>query len=247
MENTTLIDKIYDIEYKFDEDIKFIKKYIKFSDKILELGSGTGRVLVELCKENYNIDGLDISKTGINATKIKLSKINKNTSLYISDMSDFNLDKKYDFIFCIFNSFMLLQSLEKQESCIKKTYEHLNEGGKVIFSISNPCFKRLNEEFSYVKHQKTIIDPETNNKIEKFEYNKYDLDKQLIYRTFYYDEINEGKVNRYVNNFIVRYLFKNEFVLLFEKNGIKIKEIYGNWDGKEWNSKSPSIIIIGEK
>ena len=245
--NTSLLLDIYDIEYNFMEDINFLKTLISKDEEILELGCGTGRILVNLVKDGFSVDGLDISEEGIQIIKNKLKKLDTKTELFISDMSDFSIGKKYDFIFSVFNSFMMLTDFRKQERCLEKIYKHLNENGKVLLSTANPCLKRMSENFAYVKHQKKLINTKTKNDINKYEYNHYDLENQLIHRTFYYDEIINGIVYRKENKFTVRYLFKYEFILMLEKAGFEILNIYGNWDKSEHISESPNIIVLAQK
>jgi SAM-dependent methyltransferase len=248
MDNTSLLTAIYDLENVFTEDIELIKNLIQPSDSCLELGCGTGRVCNQLISEGLKVDGLDISLEAISILKSKLPEsYQKRTDFFVSDMSNFKIDKKYDFIFSVFNSFMLLTKFEQQQDCLSCIHKHLAPGGRLLLSTSNPCLERMNEKFSYLKHQKTLVNPMTNNKIEKFEYNHFDLDKQLIHRAFTYDETDNGVVRRHTNKFTVRYLFKYEFILMLEKAGFKILETFGDWDMSCLTQKSPSIIMLAQK
>ena len=55
--------------------------------KILDFGSGSGRHVVHLAKNGFEVIGIDISKTGIEITKESLTSENLNAELLVRDMT----------------------------------------------------------------------------------------------------------------------------------------------------------------
>ena len=177
---------IYDIyhhEYDFTDDIQFIETLLR-GKEVLEVGCGDGRVLSYLDrKSKYNLFGFDIDEKVIEIAKKKFNDFNINLS--VDNATTFKHRRSYENILFLFNGLMLLPSKEHQISFLQNAYNHLKGDGSLIFYVSNPDVNRMSENFPYYKYQKTLnID---NVLIDKFEFNKYDLDNQLIHRFFNYD------------------------------------------------------------
>ena len=79
---------------------KFIRKFgLKKNHHVLEIGCGIG-TFTKLLLRHLNrgsLIGTDISPTNIQEAKNTLSKY-KNADFIVSDMIDYNTDKKFDFI-----------------------------------------------------------------------------------------------------------------------------------------------------
>ncbi len=87
----------YETEY-FASDIPFYVDYAKkCKGEVLELGCGTGRVLIPIAKEGIKIAGLDASEEMLNVARKKIEKlditINGNIEIVQGDMKQFNLKK----------------------------------------------------------------------------------------------------------------------------------------------------------
>ncbi|HET6253440.1 MAG TPA: class I SAM-dependent methyltransferase [Puia sp.] len=125
---------IYDLVYSFKdyqkeagEIIGIIKAKHPGCTTILDIGCGTAEHHKYL-KNEFQIDGLDISEEFINAAKPK----NESGSYYIGDMANFNLNKKYDVILCLFSSIGYVKTIERMVSTFKRFNEHLADDGLVL-------------------------------------------------------------------------------------------------------------------
>jgi len=91
---------------QFTKNVEFIAKTLKEHDckTVLELGCGSGLYLLQLKDQGFDIEGLDISKEMLE----ELFKLNPQATTHLTDMSTFNLGKKYDAIICLTSSLVLL-------------------------------------------------------------------------------------------------------------------------------------------
>jgi len=123
---------------------------------ILILGIGYGRNGKYFIENGYNVDGIELSNEAIKLGKEYCPKIN----FINKSVLDFNLDKKYDAIFC-FSIIHLFKEEERHiilENCIK----HCKENG--LIAISNNSVKdkqykngkRIEENTYEVKDGKII-------------------------------------------------------------------------------------------
>lgn len=112
---------------------------------ILEVASGSGVFAKILQKEGYDITASDISEKMKSAAR-KNGFVGEYLTL---DMRYFDLNKKFDLILCICDSFNYLEEEEIEYffTCARK---HLNPNGKLLFDMHH--HKRLNEfENEYIE------------------------------------------------------------------------------------------------
>jgi len=125
---------IYDLVYSFkdykkeSEDIKtIIKAKRPKTNTILDIACGTAEHHKYL-KDDFTIDGIDLNEKFIKIARQK----NLNGSYSVADMSNFDLNKKYDVITCLFSSIGYLRSFDELVSAFKCFKQHLNSNGLVI-------------------------------------------------------------------------------------------------------------------
>ncbi len=239
----TLLD-IYEAEYTFDEDIKFVLTKVEHGNSVLEVGCGIGRVLDGLKKSDKKLRlfGIDIDKDAI---AIAREKLGKGVELSFESAHNFTHNRKYNAIVFLFNGFMHIE-YPGQMVFLKNAFNHLERGGRLILSVFNPDPVRMEERFPFYKFQKTLVVKGVT--LDKFEYNRYDLKNQLIHRVFNYDYTDVGGVlRRVISRFTVRYFFKAEMEEMIKKAGYVIKGVYGAFDGSKWREDSTFIIVEAER
>ena len=141
----------YDYLLMDDESLSYWLKYIHEEpfNTCLELASGTGVLASILKREGYDIIASDISSSMKEA-----SKVNFDGEYLLLDMSNFNLDKQFDLILCLCDSFNYLSD-EGVKSFISCCQKHLKEGGRLIFDMHH--LSRL-KEFSQEYIEEGYID-----------------------------------------------------------------------------------------
>lgn len=244
-----VISPFYDDENNFSDDADmFLKMAGKLRGEVLELACGTGRILIPFAQAGYTITGLDFSEKMLDRGREKIVRLPKNVqkriSLVHADMTDFQLSKKFAFIFIGFNSLLTVIDFRKQEKVIRLITEHLKPGGRVGVSVINPDLGVFSEKVPYVKHAGTWIDSATGHTVDCFEFDYFDLANQFIYGTKLYDEIDDQSIVRRTRQvYEMRYFFSYELQLLLEKQGLKVLNIYGDYSMKPFTEKNPYIIF----
>lgn len=138
--------KYYDAIYgdAWENDIEFYYQEAKQANgKILEIGCGTGRILLPLVKKNIDIIGLDISKEMINVLEKNAKKENLNPKVINGDMKNFSLNEKFDLVIIPYRAFLHMLTKEDQIKTLKNIAKHLNKNGKLIIHSYRPYAKEL--------------------------------------------------------------------------------------------------------
>ncbi len=108
--------------------INKVKNNVELGAKGLEIGMGPGIDLL-LLNNDYVMEGSDYSDIFIERFAIK----NLSISVFKYDVLTMKLAKKYDFIYAnkVFQHF----TVNQLKSVLIKEYEHLNPGGKIVFTL----------------------------------------------------------------------------------------------------------------
>jgi cyclopropane fatty-acyl-phospholipid synthase-like methyltransferase len=103
--------------------------------RILEPGCGSGRLIVSLAEQGYDVTGFDLSDSMLNFLNKQLTKKKLTATTYKQDMTDFEVDKPYDVVLNTFNTFRHLLTEEAAESHFHAVAKALRPGGLFFFGL----------------------------------------------------------------------------------------------------------------
>lgn len=202
------------------EDIDFLRSLLKPDDgPILELGCGTGRLMLPLAKNGINIDGLDASADMLDICGDKFHKAGIKTTLYNAKFQSFDIDKKYKTIFCA-GSIQFVESFFQTLMALQNIYRSLLPGGKVVIMMAFASPACCLDERGIWKLNKTAQD----DKYKVLHYQNCiidDLEQLLITSNRYEIFENEHKIETLKNESVMRWYGRYEFLLMLEKAGFK--------------------------
>ncbi len=143
MQNYGKFSELYD--YLMDDfDYKLWAEYIREifakynmnTKSILEMACGTGNLTSELLELGYFVDAFDKSEEMLALARNKLRKY-KRARLFSLDMTDYNMNKKYDAVISACDSINYVLVETELLKVFKNVYEHLESGGVFIFDINS--------------------------------------------------------------------------------------------------------------
>jgi SAM-dependent methyltransferase len=128
----------------------------------LEVGCGTGRLLLPMLRSGLQVEGVDASADMLAICKNKAEMEKVTPLLYQYQMQDFELPKKYNTIFIEGGSFMLLGNRADALSALKAFYNNLAAGGQVLIELFLPLEEFRKSQSTSWNLNKTAIIPEDN-------------------------------------------------------------------------------------
>jgi ubiquinone/menaquinone biosynthesis C-methylase UbiE len=123
-------DAIYsfkDYQQEANAVITLLKKEHPHAKTLLDVACGTAEHDTYFSKV-YKVDGFDLNPEFVKIA----SRKNPESHYFVADMTDFELNKTYDIILCLFSSIGYVRTLDnvvKALICFKK---HLNKGGILL-------------------------------------------------------------------------------------------------------------------
>src|SRR5215472_2890654 len=96
---------------------------------LLEVACGTGVIIASLA-DRYQVAGLDLSPGMLAVARQKLPA---GTPLYVADMSNFQLNVKFDAVVCVYHGINHLTDFATWQGFFDCVHRHLNDGGVFVF------------------------------------------------------------------------------------------------------------------
>ncbi len=208
--------------------------------KILEIGSGTGRLLTEALASGADIYGIDISPAMIEVLRTKLPS-EQRQRISLQSIVDFRSGSGYDLIIAPFRVFMHLTEITDQLNALNNVCRNLKPGGKFIFDVFNPDLKPLISGLDNITDFDGEYEPGKN--LRRITSTKPDLINQIINITFRM-EWNDGEtVHSSVWETPLRYFFRFELIHLLERSEFASYRIAGDFGGGELTGDSKEFIV----
>lgn len=256
-EDLPFLGKLYDYIPGYTErgDRDFFVQYCQTADgRILELGCGTGRILIPVAEAGCQITGLDLSEHMLARCREKISELDGEVQERIrivqGNMAVFNIDDIFHTAIIPFRAFQHLIDVNDQLSCLKNINKHLKKNGRLIFDV-------------FQVNLDVITRPITGEEIEDVpEYELPDGRKLRragrltgYHRAEQYNDVElilyltdiEGNTERLAQAFPMRYFFKYEVEHLLMRCGFKVVGLFGNFDKSPLIDDSPEMIFVAEK
>ena len=222
----------------------FLDEIDHTAGKILEAGSGTGRLFKDALSRGADIFGIDISESMLNVLKSKITS-DQYFRVSLQNILDFSFDFKFDLVIAPFRVMMHLEDKKDQLRAINNVYDHLNDCGRFIFDIFIPDLNQL------INGLKDVVDfegeYEPGRKVRRIVSTKPDLINQIINVSFLmeWDENDIHKAEEW--KVPLRYFFRFELEHLVERSKFTNYKIVGDYHGSELNNNSKEFIVICTK
>ncbi|MBT7616983.1 MAG: class I SAM-dependent methyltransferase [Calditrichaeota bacterium] len=226
------------------EEEFYIQEAQQLGSPILELGSGTGRLLIPVAKSGSEIHGLDLSEDMLNITRGKIEKLDDATQKRIhltqGDMRDFKFEQRFKLITIPFRAFLHILTVEDQKKTLQNILEHLAEDGKLILDAFDPKLELINSNLGYqssrLKQMTELVHPVSGNQVFVWYSTTYNLEDQLINEIWIYEEIEDdgNVIRRQYVPLKVRFVYRYEMQHLLDLCGFKIDALYGNYNREDY-------------
>ena len=245
--------RYYDDDYRnYDDDLQLVVDLAQeFGEPILELGCGTGRLILPLVQLGLAVTGIDVSPALLAIAESKLQNVGPrdNVPLLKKDFRNFNLSQKdFAFAYCVSNTLMHCATQAEQIGALRATYSHLKPGGALLIDLFNPDIAHLQQVSGVCQLADQWHDAETGAQVYKWCTRTVDVAEQLQETLFIYEEIfDDGQVRRTPCPFTLRFLWRSELDLMLQAVGFRAEAVWGDFDGTPYYSGSERLIVLAVK
>lgn len=244
----------YDFDHDMTFDIGFYLEYAgDYGSPILELGCGTGRVVIPLVEAGFEVYGVDISENMLEICREAVLEYGREGHVHLirADMAVFDLPRKdFGVVFIALRSFMHLLTKGEQLACLEQVYQHLRPDGCLIIDVIAPDLKKLgqNPDGEFVVRREFDL-PNGHHVVRYNRLVEHDASRQVRQFEFKFEEFEEvgAMVGTKVVSVFTRYTLRDEMVSMVEGVGFEVVDIFRDFDGNPYDGTGEMIVVARRK
>ena len=234
--------------YAARQDVAFYVEEAKATrGAVLEVGCGTGRILLPIARAGAAITGIDASMHMLERCRAKLAAepaaVRARVTLAQHDMRDFELAEKFGLIIAPFRVIQHLTTVDDQLRFLDTVARHLAPGGRLVFDVFNPRFDIL-VAANGVEREDTPEQRLPDGRTLRRTYR--------IVRVRWIDQVSEAELvyyvdgTRYVQAFEMRWYLAAELRNLLARAGFRVREFYGDFARGPLVDGCPEFVVVAE-
>jgi SAM-dependent methyltransferase len=126
----------------FAVDQAFVERHCPPPGRLLDLGCGTGRLLVALAGRGYRVLGVDLSGPMLQAARAKVAAAGIESLLVQANLVDLTClaPAHFDFAACLFSTLGMVLGAAERRRVVDNVYRLLRPGGRFILHVHNRWF-----------------------------------------------------------------------------------------------------------
>ena len=226
---------------------------------VVEVGCGTGRVLVPLVEAGHFVLGIDESEEMLSLARRRLDGLPRTScELLLGDATDpewrgqswpgRSRPEQFDLAIVALNTFLHNLSRDDQLGMLRAMQAHLRPGGSLIVDLPP------NDEMTYqpdkgeFELEVQLVDPATNTPVDKYVASTlfWSTQEQLLHYRFE-EHAPDGSVRIETTSFRMRHVFRYEMELLLLQSGFTSWHWYGDYDLSPYGEGSPRMIVFATR
>ena len=240
--------------YQMRPDIAFYVEEARRAGSVLELGCGSGRILIPTAAAGVPITGLDLSDSMLARCREKLAaqppEVRARARLVHGSMTDFDLPEKFALVTTPFRAFQHLISIDDQLACLLCVHRHLAPGGRLILDmfqvnpagLGDPEWMREREDTPETK----LPDGRSFRRTARITaFHRAEQVNDVEFAV--YLSHPDGRTDRYAESFPFRYFFPKEVEHLLARAGFRVVAMYGDFNRSPLANDSPDMLTIAEE
>ncbi len=246
------IAPFYDLDFEdYDDDAAFYARLAAYHGRrVLELGSGTGRIAIPLATEGLDVVGVDVSQQMLveagamleDATRA-LGSIEGTATFVLEDMRTMDLGQQFDLVCVPLGGFQHLETLDDLVAGMECLTRHLAPGGIAVVDVEAPHADDWETAPQpLVEHWTKPWGDGQVTKLVTIEPRPSEGTRDI---TWHFDVADaEGLLRRTTAMFTLRVMTPAELDLAGRVAGLRVAGMFGGYDFTPFTEGSPRLIVL---
>jgi ubiquinone/menaquinone biosynthesis C-methylase UbiE len=232
-------DEVYAVIRDPSGDAAFYRQMAhRAGGPVLELGCGTGRVLLPIARDGIGCVGLDASPAMLEILRAKAPPPNLELVLGRMEQFDFG-ERRFSLITMPFRAMSHLHDVETQLAALDCIRRHLAPSGVFAFDVFDPKLERMalaaEPEHIAAKFMHDGVE------IRRWDSVQRDHSRQVMKMRFRFEggppeTTGSGEVQ-------MRWFYRFELEHLLVRGGFSRLTFFGGFDGRPWRAGGETIVL----
>lgn len=245
------IAPLYDLEHAdFDDDVTLLRNIAEIvGDPIVEFGCGSGRVLLPIAADGFDVTGVDNSAEMLCRLRERAAGLDGGEVTGVQADLRQGLPLPNDTfgvgIFSL-NGLMHLETQDEQVFALREAARVLDPRGQVVIDLFSPTPEYLGH-LSNGPHLEGVWTDADGREVEKWSHRRLRAASQHLDTRIWYDTVRaDGTVQRVRSGFTLRYIHAAELELMLEKAGFVEWQLYGSYELDPYTDTSDRLIALAD-
>ncbi len=231
----------------WDDRFFYLDVVKKYGQPVLDVGCGTGRILLDFMQLGFDINGVDTSPDMLTRLNQKAEKLNLHPTVYQQEMTELSLPRKYETILVPSSSFQLLLDAALPPIAMKRFYEHLLPDGVLVMP-----FMTLWKQGNPLESESTreVVRPEDGAIVRRWQYSHFDPETDLEHTIDRYEIVREGNViasEEHHQSPATRSYTQQQAIALYEETGFKDIQVFHEFTFEPVKPEDDTFCVLGFK
>jgi SAM-dependent methyltransferase len=249
-----LLARYYDlIHAHLIDDLDFVLDLAAECDgPILELGCGTGRLLLPLVQAGHMVTGVDNEEAMLDRARQHLDKeaaeVRKRATLLLSDSRSLSFPAGTDCFALVLFSYNTLFHFRPEgiRQTLRRIRANVCQDGRLFLDVTNP---NLIEEIVTDDHpvlENTFLDPVAGETIIQKSQSWIDFAEQCLHTTWIFETWKQsGQLADHASVEVEYwYQFPHQLEILLQQSGFRLERIMGGYDRSKFDEESERLLVI---
>lgn len=242
----------YDADYAargYSEDIAFyVDQAVASGGPVLEMGCGTGRILLPTARAGIRVHGMDLSPEMLSRLREALAKepteVQRRVSLTEGDIRTTRAGGKFALVTAPFRVAQHMLEREDQRAWLRNARRHLRLNGALCFDVFQPDYRRVAAP-SGPDAEVDRTDPKTGLRVRLIVRTAPHPEMQRIEVHFQWlvEDASGATVSDSSASSVIRWFTRGELENLLELEGFRIVDYWGSFQREPFGAGSPQQII----
>jgi SAM-dependent methyltransferase len=231
----------------FIEDLPFWKTLARWQgDPILELGCGTGRVLIPLAQDGHTVYGIDNSPAMLAFLKQRIpNELEPRIHLLETDMIDFQIEAEFRLVLLPCNTYSSFEAQERSKllTCV---FQHLKPGGVFAVSMPNPNLLASLQTNAESEVETIFSHPVSGSPVQVS--SNWEKRDDIVKINWNYDHLlPDGKIEHLATSVSHHLASMEDHITEMISVGFTIQDTYRNFKTGPYKPEASYLIIIAKK
>jgi SAM-dependent methyltransferase len=219
----------------------------------LDVGCGTGRLLVPLLKAGFVVDGVDISPDLLAVCRKNAEQAGLQPRLFQQAMQELALPHTYQSILVPCQAFYLVVDRAEAIETLNRFYHHLEPGGVLAFTLPSP-FEKDGPDWNHGSFPAGWVTVsrfdradgsqiEEANLIEQFDRVEQIATGKVRFRILEAGEVVQEEIYPWNG----RHYFRNEVLAMLESARFTDIRVYGDFTTEPYSIQHSQMLFIARK